>query len=119
MTDKKYFLGRVCTILTMPINRDYQAENPASYPQPLLEYFTGIVEHMGDEYIIVRQLGSDLKCMFYTSKIVGICEERTLDPDVAEDKAEIEQLRPVVNKIQSGEKFDPKSLQELNRSLRK
>lgn len=115
----QYFIGKVCTILTVPINRDYSIENPKTYIQTLIKYFTGIIENIDDYGVLIRQLDGDLKSFFLLENIVGISEEKCLNPDEPEDKEIIESLKPVIaNQIKSGPLIDPQGMSELMKQIK-
>jgi len=99
--DLQYFVGKFCTILTTPINRDFKEENPASFPKSVFHYFLGFVESIQPEYIIVSQPATGLKTVFFRSNIVGLAEEEVLDEPPPE--AAIEQ--PEIPEIPSAPKF--------------
>ena len=77
-----YFVGKVCTVFTRPINRDFQAENPEYYPQQLINYFVGTVESVDDEGIMLVQSANRLKT-FIERPIVAIAEEEVVKRPVA------------------------------------
>jgi hypothetical protein len=77
-------------------------------------YFTGVVETADDFGILIRQLDGNLKGFFIWDKIVGISEEKILNPDKPEDKEVIESLKPMVTgQIKSGPLVDPLGMKEL------
>ena len=73
MKNLQYFVGKICTIFTTPINRDFKAENPAIYPQQLVDYFVGTVE-LVDEYGVMIS-HNNLKTWISSKNLVGIAEE--------------------------------------------
>jgi hypothetical protein len=94
--DLKYFVGKVCTILTSPINRDFKQENPSTYPEQLYNYFMGrVLEVDGRGGIWLEQVltPEKLKCYFYGQHIIGVAEERVLDPNVPENAEIIEKIK--------------------------
>ena len=40
----KYFIGKICTIFTMPINRNFKEENPNTFIEQPYHYFLGVIE---------------------------------------------------------------------------
>jgi hypothetical protein len=92
MPNLKHFVGKICTIFTVPINRDYQKENPETYPQQLHAYFMGVVESVDQHGIMLTQLLTGKKSFFYHSAIVGIAEEELMDPNDPANKKVIEEM---------------------------
>ena len=75
----RYFLGKVCTIHTVRINRDYHKENPQNYLTQMHVYYTAIIEDMDEAGILTRQLQTGLKSFFFWERIVDIAEEEVVD----------------------------------------
>ena len=116
-TNFEYFLGRVCTIFTSPINRDFKQENPKTYPNPLFVYFIGFVEGVSEDGIWVKQLKTNCKSFFFFSHIVGIAEEQVLNPDDEKDMKVIEEFKEAnkkkeIKKMES-EFIDPDSISSI------
>jgi hypothetical protein len=78
----KYFLGKVCTIFTTQINRDFRTENPQKYPMMVYQYFIGYVEAIDDTGVLIKQAATGLKTFLFLDHVVGIAEE------------EVEELKP-------------------------
>jgi hypothetical protein len=91
MPNLKYFFGKVCTVFTVPINRDYHKENPKTYPQQLHAYFMGVVESIDQHGIMLTQLDGK-KSFFYHGAIVGIAEEEVLNPEDPANKEIMEEM---------------------------
>lgn len=92
----EYFLGKYVTVLTTPINRDYRAENPQTYPEPLYHYFMGRLLEVDTDGIMVEQWAAGpkrLRTYFMMNQIVAIAEEETLDPNNPMDAAQIAALK--------------------------
>src|SRR5687768_11238527 len=88
----QYFVGKVCTVLTVPINRDFRSENPATYPEPLFLYFLGVVESLDETCVVLRQVQSGRKTCLMMDKVVGVAEEEVLDPDDPKNAAVMKQF---------------------------
>lgn len=103
-----YFLNKICTIFTVPTNRDFKEENPTSFPQPIFHYFVGKILEIDDNGIIIQQWnnGKKLKSYFFIDHIISVCEEEILDPTQPEDAKVIEEYRKINEKtIASTEKM--------------
>jgi hypothetical protein len=101
-TTAEYFVGKVCTVFTTPINRNFKEENPNTYPKPMYQYFMGrvlVVEHNGIliEQVISENPNKKLRAYFRMEQIVGLAEEEELDMSNPADAA-------VINEIKSGNK---------------
>ena len=113
------FVGKVCTIFTTPINRDYSSENPKTYIETLIKYFTGIVENIDDYGVLIRQLDGGLKSFFLLDNIIGISEEKCLNPEEPEDLKIIESLQPIIDsQMKSGPLIDPQGMSELIKRIK-
>lgn len=77
---KKYFTGKICTIFTTPINRDYKFENPDTYPSPLYEYFLGKIIEFQDLGLLLENIKGTTRSFFFYNQIISICEEEIIDP---------------------------------------
>ena len=93
----EYFLGKVCTIFTIPINRDFKAENPTTYPQPVFHYFVGKVIEIDEKGVFLQQWNNNkkLKSYFFIEHIVGISEEEVLDPTRPDDAKVIQDFKKI------------------------
>lgn len=124
----KYFLGRICTIITKSINRDFKAENPGTYPQQVFEYFLGLVESIDQQGVMLKQIGSDRRTYFFMHNIIGIAEEEVLDPEKPVDAKKIDQIkeehRQETSRVQkamqlqtTSGKIDPEKLAEIAKEI--
>lgn len=91
----EYFVGRVCTVFTVPTNRDFKSENPQTFPQPVFHYFVGKVIEVNQKGICLEQWNSEkkLRTFFFMSHIVSISEEEILDPSNPKDMQAIEEYK--------------------------
>lgn len=96
----EYFLGKVCTIFTIPVNRDFKSENPTTFPQPVFHYFVGKIIEIDDKGIFLQQWNNNkkLRSYFFIEHIVGISEEEVLDPARPEDAKVIEDFKKINEK---------------------
>ena len=109
-----YFIGKVCSIITVGINRNFKDEHPETFPQQLYNYFLGIVEAIDDKGIMIKQIQSDQKTYFSLSHIVCIAEE-----EVIKDEKEIKKIKKENLDISSDSPYvDPLALANLNKKLR-
>lgn len=91
----EYFIGKVCTVFTVPTNRDFKSENPHTFPQPVFHYFVGKVLEVGPKGILMEQWNSEkkLRSFFFMDHIVSISEEEILDPSNPKDLKIIEDFK--------------------------
>lgn len=90
-----YFLGKVCTVFTVPTNRDFKSENPQTFPQPVFHYFVGKIIEINNKGIYLEQWNSDkkLRSFFFIDHVVSISEEEILDPSNPKDLQIIEEYK--------------------------
>lgn len=93
----EYFLEKVCTIFTIPTNRDFKSENPTTFPQPVFHYFVGKVLEIDEKGITLQQWNNNkkLRSYFFMQHIIGISEEEVLDPSRPEDAKVIEDFKKI------------------------
>lgn len=122
----EYFIGRVCTIFTTPTNRNFKEESPKTYPAPLYQYFTGMVESIDDQGILITQVMSKerQKSYFFIQNVIGIAEEMPLNPEIPEHAEEIRQIKSKLNKDIPAQKnhnelIDPDYMEKLNEHMKK
>lgn len=114
-SELQYFKGKICTIFTSPINRNFKEENPESYPQPVFMYFVGVVESITDQGMFLQQVANTdskkpLKTYFFLDKILGIAEEEQLDYNNPQD-AEI------ISKIKQQQEEEEKKMEEKAKQM--
>lgn len=92
-----YFIGRICTIFTVPTNRDFKSENPQTFPQPVFHYFVGRVVEVNETGVCIEQWNNikKLRTFFFIDQIVSISEEEILDPSNPKDKEIIDEYKKV------------------------
>jgi hypothetical protein len=103
----EHFLNKICTIFTIPTNRDFKSENPTTFPQPIFHYFVGKILEVDDKGVLIQQWNSNkkLRSYFFINHIVGICEEEVLDPASPEDAKIIDEYKKVnQSAVQQAEK---------------
>lgn len=126
-----YFLGRICTIFTVPTNRDFKSENPQTFPQPVFHYFVGRVVEVNQRGICIEQWNNakKLRTFFFLDHVVSISEEEILDPSDPKDREIIEEYKKVnedtakkveenVEAVKKQKFIDLEGLQGLVRSSR-
>lgn len=126
-----YFLGRICTIFTVPTNRDFKSENPQTFPQPVFHYFVGRVVEVNQRGICIEQWNNakKLRTFFFLDHVVSISEEEILDPSNPKDREIIEEYKKVnedtvkkaednVDAVKKQKFIDLEGLQGLVRSSR-
>jgi len=121
---KKIFLGKICTIFTTPINRDYKAENPTTYPKPLYTYFVGLIEDIDDGGVYTTQPTTGLPSFFLWSNTVGLAQEELLDPENKEDakviegiKSEYKEKIKTIPNLKDGQYVDVENLDNISKGL--
>jgi hypothetical protein len=92
-----YFVGKICTVFTVPTNRDFKEENPQTFPQPIFHYFVGKVIEINSKGICIEQWNNSkkLRTFFFADKIVSISEEEILDPSDPKDLKLIEEYKQI------------------------
>jgi hypothetical protein len=90
-----YFVGKICTVFTVPTNRDFKSENPQTFPQPVFHYFVGRVLEVDSKGVFIEQWNNNkkLRTFFSMPHIVSISEEEVLDPSRPEDSMVIDEYR--------------------------
>lgn len=113
----KYFVGKAVTIITTPINRDFDERQKC-------DYFVGIVESVDEMGIMTQHPVTGCKNYSFYGQIISISEEQvTTDPEVI---AEIKEKRqgaaallpieiPPVEQPPSSPFIDIESLSKLRR----
>ena len=116
----EYFLDKICTIFTIPINRDFKSENPTTFPQPIFHYFVGKILEVDEKGVFIQQWNSNkkLRSYFFTDHIVGICEEEVLDPNAPEDAKLIEEYKKINEKAVSSAEKQHQQLKEQQEVIR-
>jgi hypothetical protein len=96
----EYFVGKICTVFTVPNNRDFKAENPQTFPQPVFHYFVGKVLEVSSKGICIEQWNNDkkLRTFFFMDHIISISEEEILDPSNPKDQQLIEEYKQINEK---------------------
>lgn len=106
-----YFLNKICTIFTKQINRDFKAENPTTYPQPIFHYFVGKILEIDNKGILIQQWNNNNKKLlsyFFIDHVISICEEEILDPNDPKDAEVIDNYKKLNEKAsdQINNKFE-------------
>ncbi|MCK9459686.1 MAG: hypothetical protein M0R80_08610 [Proteobacteria bacterium] len=96
MKNIEYFVGKICSVFTTPLNRDFKLEGPNSLEQ-LLHYFLGTIDSVDDQGILLSQRNGR-KAYVFKSHLVAIAEEEVLDPDNPEDAKIIREMKPLSGK---------------------
>lgn len=94
----KYFVGKICSILTEPVNRDFKEEveslkKPQLYPQNVLDHFTGRVISIDPNCIVTEHPLLKTRAYFRMPKVIGIIEEQEFNPSDPEHAKIIEQYK--------------------------
>lgn len=91
---EKYYKGRVCTILVDRL-ASFQASDMTK--ELATQSFTGVVNTINSKGICITDLVEKTRNFFFINHIVGIREERVLDPDNPEHRREIEVVQKAIN----------------------
>jgi hypothetical protein len=90
----KTFVGKVCTVFTVPINRNFKDENPGTFTEQVTNYFTGRVLEADSEGVVLEQITPErLRTFFFREHIVAIAEEEVLNPQDPREAARIQQIK--------------------------
>ncbi len=94
----KQFIGKVCTVIVGPINRDFKDEaqlsgKPQIYPMNLLDHFMGRVIYADPQSLVLQHPVIGTQTWFNLSQVVCIAEEQELDPDNPEHAKAIESYK--------------------------
>lgn len=114
MKNLQVFVGKVCTVFTLPTNRNFKEEDPnGEWLNQVMHYFLGLVEYINEDGIMLKQLTSNRKTFIFMSGIISISEEEVTK--VEEKKVETKLPEPKINAIKTSEsKFiDPESIEQL------
>jgi len=127
MSNIKYFEGKVCTVFTVAMNRNFKEENPENYPKPIFHYFMGIVESVDAIGIMLKQLNTNAKTYLFIKSVIAIAEEEVLDPAKPDDAKIIEQYKTASDELNqelgkfdvqsSGPYLDPDSISNLTKKI--
>lgn len=112
MDNIKYFIGKICTIFTVPTNRNLREELPDAFPSSVYNYFVGKIENIDSKGMLVSQLKGDLKSYFFLDHIVSISEEKVEHTNVDDLVNEV-QLPPETE----SDFVDPDYLSQLSGQL--
>ena len=100
----QYFINKPCTILTSPINRNFTEKQ-------LLDYFTGFVESVDSEGILLRQLVGGQKSYIFLNNIISIAEEAVETTPIAAES--VPQKQSKVDKY-----INPDALANLSQQMK-
>jgi hypothetical protein len=114
------FLNKICTVFTIATNRDFKAENPTTYPQPIFHYFVGKVLEVDEKGLLLQQWNSNkkLKSYFFINHIIAICEEEILDPASPDDAKIIEEYKKINEKAVEGAEKKHQELKDQQKIIR-
>ena len=70
----QYFVGKICTIFTAPINREFNERQN-------VDYFVGRVDGFDDKGILMSHVVSDCKNYYFFQNVISIAEEQLVDSD--------------------------------------
>ena len=87
----QYFVGKVCTVFTNPVNRNLPQESPQDYLQQVFGYFLGRVESVDEDGVLLSHVHNGQKSFWTWHNLVGLAEEKELDEK--KDSRVIQQLK--------------------------
>jgi len=70
----QYFVGKICTIFTAPINREFNERQN-------VDYFVGRVDGFDDKGILMSHVISNCKNYYFFNNVISIAEEQMVDSD--------------------------------------
>ena len=70
----QYFVGKICTIFTAPINREFNERQN-------VDYFVGRVDGFDDKGILMSHVVSNCKNFYFFQNVISIAEEQLVDSD--------------------------------------
>lgn len=76
--DLQYFVGKVCSAFIVPSSR--QLEKEGDYLKHIASYHVGMVESINEKGVLMNQLGSNQKSFWFFPNVIGLAEEKVLDP---------------------------------------
>ena len=113
-----YFVGKVCTVFTGPINHNLAQDNPQGHLDQMLAYWLGRVDAVTENGIVLSQLGTGQKSFWFYQGIRGIAEEKVLDSK--KDAGEIGRLAALTKPKMDRQAFvEPERMAELARQAQK
>lgn len=117
----EHFVGKVCTVFTVPTNRDFKSENPSTFPQPIFHYFVGKVLEVDSRGILLEQWNNSkkLRTFFFIDHIISISEEEILDPSKEEDLKLIQEFKKVNTQSQQKANENVETLKKQKEELKK
>lgn len=82
---RENFLNKICTIITVPVNRNFAEEaqaisKPQLYPINLMDHFMGRLIIVEPNFLIIEHPELHTKTFFRMEQVVSIVEEQVLDP---------------------------------------
>ena len=83
--DRNYFINKICTIITKPINREFTEKQ-------LQEYFVVRVLSITDKWIIAQHPKENLLNYFNMENVIAIQEETVLSPSNPKDQIKLKEL---------------------------
>jgi hypothetical protein len=107
-TTLNHFLGKVCTVL---VDRLASFQDKMS-PEVATQTFTGVVNNITADGICITDLTTKTKNFFFSSHIVGLREEKILDPNDPRDQQEIALLQEAV-KNKEEKKPEPTKVEKM------
>jgi len=122
----QYFVGKVCSIFTQPISRNFKEESPETYPEQPYLYFVGVVDAVDEHGLLVSQITTGLKSYFFRAALVAIAEEQVLNPEDKKDAATIQEIKEVNHQLREklkqeeskGEYVDPDRLTNMLKQIK-
>jgi hypothetical protein len=82
--DCEYFIGKMCSVFTDPLQRDFSKEGE-KYLESVLCYFLGTVESLDDHGCLLTQT-SGQKTYIFRNSLKAIAEEEVVEEDLPAPK---------------------------------
>lgn len=104
-----YFLGKVCTVL---VDRIASFQDNMT-PEVATQTFTGVVNNVESRGVCITDLTTKTKNFFFIDHIVGLREEKVLDPNDPNDQREIALLQEAMNKKEEESSPEPSNVEQM------
>jgi hypothetical protein len=94
------FLGKVVTLITLGTNK------PNIIDSQFSDFYTGVLEELDEDGVILTHLFTGCKSFFATNSIVAFLQEQVLDENNPENKIEIEKIKQRKKEIEKEKEIE-------------
>ena len=113
---KEKFIGKICSVFTTPLNRDFSKEGN-NYLESMNHYFLGVVESFDEHGLLLTQ-PKGLQVYVTLNHLVAIAEEEVLDPENPDDAKIIDEYKTPEIKLPESKYVDPDALSKIAGDLK-